>query len=251
MVQQTPHVPRGTLAPLWATQPDFDAGPELAPHELQSFDKCGLLKSRWASAHVAWTAKKNALGQDIFLVGATDGAAGASGLISAGDVIQEIDGGDVRNFSGAEIKDRLRQIGKVVTVNITFVIKTKETLVEQSGGVTGEYAAATHPDARGGGDVGGQQEEQESEYAKAASGQAAVEKYSRGCSSDQQQQRTEDHRHLSATLSAPKHLSGANPFDNLVAADEAAEADNVSAMLADCDEYHGAMPRDESAALIT
>lgn len=94
-----------------------------------------------------------------------DGAAGASGLISAGDVIQEIDGGDVRNFSGAEIKDRLRQIGKVVTVNITFVIKTKETLVEQSGGVTGEYAAATHPDARGGGDVGGQQEEQESEYA--------------------------------------------------------------------------------------
>lgn len=84
-----------------------------------------------------------------------DGAAGASGLISAGDVIQEIDGGDVRNFSGAEIKDRLRQIGKVVTVSITFVIKTKETLVEQSGGVTGEYAAATHPDARGGGDVGG------------------------------------------------------------------------------------------------
>lgn len=46
-------------------------------------------------------------------------------------------------------------------------------------------------------------------------------------------------------------MSGANPFDNLVAADEAAEADNVLAMLADCDEYHGAMPRDESAALIT
>lgn len=54
-----------------ATQPDFDAGPELAPHELQSFDKCGLLKSRWDFAHVAWTAKKNALGQDVFLVGAT------------------------------------------------------------------------------------------------------------------------------------------------------------------------------------
>lgn len=54
-----------------ATQPDFDAGPELAPHELQSFDKCGLLKSRWAFAHAAWMAKKNALGQDIFLIGAT------------------------------------------------------------------------------------------------------------------------------------------------------------------------------------
>ena len=54
-----------------ATQPDFDAGPELAPHELQSFDKCGLLKSRRAFAHAAWMAQKNALGQDIFLIGAT------------------------------------------------------------------------------------------------------------------------------------------------------------------------------------
>lgn len=136
-----------------------------------------------------------------------DGAAGTSGLISAGDVIQEIDGGDVRNFSEAEIKDRLRQIGKVVTVNITFVIKTKETLFEQSGGVTGEYAAATHPDARGGGDVGGQQEEQESEYAVRVAPPdskrkpPAVKQRSKsipGGSSDQQQQRTEDHRQFSS-----------------------------------------------------
>eukprot|EP00729_Bicosta_minor_P004263 gene4263-23013_t len=56
---------------LAASKPDRDARPELVPHELQSFDKCGLLKSRWAFAHVAWMAKKNALGQDIFLIGAT------------------------------------------------------------------------------------------------------------------------------------------------------------------------------------
>ena len=72
-------------------------------------------------------------------------------MLGKGDVIVEIDGEDVRELSGDGTKDKLRQIGAVVT----FVVKSKEALLEHAGGVEGEYDVRTQQDGGGGGGGGG------------------------------------------------------------------------------------------------
>ena len=153
--------------------------------------------------------------------------------LSNRDVIVEIDGEDVRELSGDDTKAKLRQIGAVVT----FVLVSKDTLLERAGGVDGEYDSRTHPDAAGADDfgLGSGSDEGESSYAvrvapPAEGGGGAdgvvlakkkpppvIKKRSASVKVPNSRPRQEG---TQRSFSVPKSSSGANPFDNLVAADE-------------------------------
>jgi hypothetical protein len=234
----------------------------------QALDGLGVrlvIIQRAAGEKLGISVTKEAGIEGIVIAGVSEGGAAAkNGQIAAGDCIVEIDGEDVRETEANETKVMLRAIGDVAH----FVLQEKKESAVVDGGADGDYDTATTLQTKLSQEQFSVQyelndDEEESGYAirlvpgtMAAAKKAAppppVKSRSKSVKVASGSANTAGGRGGGGgggvgkkSLSVPSSSADRNPFDDLV--DEEGEVDD---MLAGCNEYHGAMNREQAAALL-